>query len=161
MPGLVTPNQQFGWIRADAADLDRKLRDGDGIHWSGDADLFLGQGVVEEVRWGRKTGKVVARRWEVWRRCEDGEERLLGHWRMEEFDRILFDLARMRAESPEHEDVLALIDKDNAKTEDRIWAPARDALGEMKEHGAKLLHDRQNPKNVFRQMPGRNPEKQQ
>jgi hypothetical protein len=157
---LLLPNNDFGWVRADAADLDRKLREGDGIHWSGDPDLDLRQGVVEETKSGRPTGKIVARRWEVWRHCEDGIDRMIGHWRMEEFDRILFDLAAMRAESPGHVDVIDSIDAKNEANDNAIWEPWRQAQGEMLEHMAKLYHDRNNPRNVFRGLPGRNPDKQ-
>lgn len=151
---ILLPNSDFGWVRADAADLDRKLREGDGIQWSGDPDLDLRQGVVEEVRSGRPTGKIVARRWEVWRHCEDGVDRLIGHWRMEEFDRILFDLARMRAESPGHVDVVDSIEAQNEANDKRIWQKGHDAYSEMMEHMLKLHHDRNNPRNVFRGIPG-------
>jgi hypothetical protein len=157
---ILTPSDSFGWIRADAADLDRKLREGDGIQWTGDPLLELRQGVVEKMSSGRPTGEIVARRWEVWRACEDGVDRMIGHWRMEEFDRILFDLARMRAESPSHVDVVDSIEAANVENEKRIWKPFRDSQGEMLEHAAKLWHDTNNPKNVFRQMPGRNKDKQ-
>lgn len=160
MSELVLPNADFGWIRADAADLDRKLREGDGIHWSGDPDLDLRQGVVEEMRSGRPTGKIVARRWEVWRHCEDGVDRILAHWRIEEFDRILFDLARMRAGSPAHEDVIDRIDAANEANEERIWAQGRDKMGEMLEHMLKLHHDTTEGRNTFRGMPGQNPDRQ-
>lgn len=157
---LLLPNNDFGWMRADAADLDRKLREGDGIHWSGDPDLDLRQGVVEEMRSGRPTGNIVARRWEVWRHCEDGVDRMLGHWRMEEFDRILFDLASMRADAPGHVNVVDAIELKNAENEKRIWEPYRQAQGEMLEHLAKLYHDTTGPRNVFRGIPGQNPDKQ-
>jgi hypothetical protein len=157
---ILTPSEDFGWLRGDAADLERKIQKGDGLGWPGDPDMTLAQGVVEEMKYGVPTGNIVARRWEVWRHCEDGIERIIGHWRMEEFDRIVFDLTRMRADSPGHVDVVDQIEKANAENEDRIWAPARDALGEMKEHAAKLWHDTHEPKNVFRGMPGLNPEKQ-
>lgn len=157
---ILTPSDSFGWIRGDAADLDKKLRIGDGIHWTGDPDLDLRQGVVEKMVWGRPTGEIVARRWEIWRHCEDGIDRMIGHWRMEEFDRILFDLARMRAESPGHVDVVDSIEKGNNENEKRIWQPFRDSQGELLEHAAKLYHDTHGPRNVFRGMPGLNPEKQ-
>lgn len=157
---LLTPNDSFGWIRGDAPDLDRKLREGDGIQWVGDPDLDLRQGVVEKMISGRPTGEIVARRWEVWRHCEDGIDRLIGHWRMEEFDRILFDLARMRPDAPGHEDAVARIEKANDANESRIMQGARDSLGEMLEHAAKLHHDTTGPRNVFRGIPGRNPDKQ-
>lgn len=161
MSGLLLPNSDFGWVRADAPELDRKLREGDGIHWSGDPDLDLRQGVVEEMRSGRPTGKIVARRWEVWRHCEDGVDRMIGHWRMEEFDRILYDLATMRAGAEGRTTgAVDRIDKANDANEKRVWEKGRDAYGEMLEHLAKLWHDRNNPKTVFRGMPGSNPDKQ-
>jgi hypothetical protein len=160
MPGVLLPNSDAGWLRADAADLDRKLREGDGIQWSGDPSLYLGQGLVEETRGGRPTGKIVARRWEVWRYCEDGVERLIGHWRMEDFDRICYDLARMRAEAPGHEDVIDAIERHEKEAEERVWQPYRESMGEMMEHMTKLWHDRNNPRNTFRGMPGSNPDKQ-
>jgi len=157
---MLLPNQDFGWIRADAADLDRKLRTGDGIQWPGDPDLDLRQGVVEEVLWGRPTGKIVARRWEVWRHCEDGIDRIVGHWRLEEFDQIIFDLARMRAESAGHEDVIERIERADATVEKANTDKFRDNYGEMLEHMSKLWHDTHEGRNVFRGMPGRNPDKQ-
>lgn len=157
---ILRPDADLGFLRGDAPELDRKLREGDGIHWGGDPDLTLAQGVVEETRSGRLTGKIVARRWEVWRMCEDGVDRMIGHWRMEEFDRILFDLAAMRAEAPGHVFVDDAIEKANVANEKRVWAPYREKSFEMKEHMAKLWHDRTQPKNVFRQMPGRDPNRQ-
>lgn len=157
---ILTPNGDLGFLRGDAPELDRKLREGDGIHWTGDPDLELRQGIVEEMRSGRLTGKIVARRWEVWRYCEDGVERMIGHWRMEEFDRILLDLSTMRAEAPGHKFVDDAINEANAANEERVWQPYREKMFELKEHMGKLIHDRTQPKNVFRGMPGQNPDKQ-
>jgi hypothetical protein len=160
MERLLRPHDDLGFLRGDAPDLDRKLREGDGVGWGGDPLLELRQGVVEEMRSGRLTGKIVARRWEVWRHMENGKEEMIGHWRMEEFDRILFDLAGMRVEAPNHVDVIDKIDAANDANMERIWAPGRAKLADMMEHMAKLNHDRNNPRNVFRGMPGRNPDKQ-
>lgn len=157
---LLTPSDQFGWVRADAADLAAKLRAGDMLGWPGDPDLDLRQGVVEEVKWGRPTGKIVARRWEVWRHCEDGVDRMIGNWRMEEFDRIIFDLTHMRAEAPKKEAAIDRIERLNDENEKAVWEPFRQSQGAMIEHYAKLYHDTHGPKNVFRGMPGLNPEKQ-
>lgn len=157
---IMTPSQDFGWLRADAADLDKKLRTGDGLAWAGDPSLDLRQGIIEETRSGRLTGNIVARRWEVWRACEDGIDRLVGHWRMEEFDRIIFDLVRMRAEAPGHVDVIDSIDAGNKKAEDKIWSKGHDALGTMMDHMARLHADTTGPKQVFRGIPGQNPDKQ-
>lgn len=157
---ILTPTEGFGWLRGDAPDLDRKLRAGDGLAWAGDPDLDLRQGVVEEVRSGRPTGNIVARRWEVWRHCEDGLDRMVGHWRMEEFDRILFDLTRMRVDSPGHVDSVDHIEAHNVANEERLWAPGHEALANAHEHLAKLWFDRNHPKQKFRGIPGLNPEKQ-
>jgi hypothetical protein len=157
---VLLPNSDFGWIRADAKDLDLKLRTGDGIQWSGDPNLELRQGVVEEVKWGRPTGKIVARRWEVWRHCEDGIDRSIGHWRMEEFDRILFDLAKMQAGVRGHENVIDAIERDEVAREKVQSDRFADSYGGMLEHMAKLWHDRNEGRNVFRGMPGQNPDRQ-
>lgn len=158
--GLLLPNVDTGWLDSRAVEIDKQLRTGDGIQWSGDPTLYLAQGVVEETRGGRPTGKIVARRYEVWRHCEDGVERIIGHWRMEEIDRIIYDLARMRAEAPGHEDIIDTIEKHEVENEKRVWEPYRQSMGALMEHMAKLHHDRNNPKQVFRGMPGSNPDKQ-
>jgi hypothetical protein len=80
--------------------------------------------------------------------------------RNEEFDRIIFDLAHMRAEAPGHEDVIDQIERHEVENEERVWQPYREKQHEMMEHMIKLWHDRNNPKNVFRGMPGSNPDKQ-
>lgn len=157
-----------GWSRADAADLDRKLRDGDGIHWAGDQRLDLREGVVESQKYQYvpalkrhvQAGEILARRWEVWRICEDGEERLLAHWLPVEFDRILFDLAMMRSESPAHVDVGDAIDAANVEHEKKVWTPYRESQLTMLDHLVRLKHDTEEGKTTFRQMPGSNPEKQ-
>ncbi len=158
--GVLLPNNDLGWLDSRAVQVDKQLREGDGIQWSGDPSLYLAQGVVEETRGGRPTGKIVARRYEVWRNCEDGMERLIGHWLMEEIDRIVYDLARMRAESPGHEDVIDKIEKANAEVERANHDRFRDSYGEMLSHMASLYVDREQGKNTFRGMPGRNPDKQ-
>lgn len=144
------PHAEIGYLHSTAEDLDRKLREGDGLLWPGDPRLSLGVGVIED----RHKRKIVARRYEVWRHNEDGSDAMIGHWLLEEYDRILFDLVRMRVEAPGHEDVVVSIDKANAITEAKNSQEIRDHLGEAMEHGAKLFHDRTEPKNVFRQMPG-------
>lgn len=156
-----------GWSRADAADLDRKLRDGDGIHWAGDPRLDLREGVIESQKYQYvdslkrhvQAGEIIARRWEVWRVCEDGVERILAHWLPVEFDRILFDLAMMRAESPAHTPVVEAIDAANEAHEKKVWQPYRESQLTMLDHLVRLKHDRTEGKNTFRQMPGLRDEK--
>lgn len=157
---IIRPNQDLGWLRGDAELLDTKLRTGDGLGWPGDPRLSLVQGVVEATKrtqhpvtgkWLR-AGDIVARRWEVWRECEDGEDRRIGHWRMEEFDRILLDLSGMRLDSPGHVDTLDTIDKHNAAKEDEEMRPFRDNLGEALDRGHRLVHELREGKNTFAQV---------
>lgn len=162
MPGVLRPSADLDWVRADAEDLDRKLREGDGILWAGDPDLELRQGVVQAQRrvqhpktgaWLNR-GDIIARRWEVWRHCEDGVDRKIGGWRMEEFDRILMDIAGMRLGAPNTTPVLDRIDAANAEMEAKASKLYRDAMGEALEHGAKLFHDTTFGPNTFRQVGG-------
>lgn len=152
--GMVyVPGNDGGFQHSGAEDLDRQLREGDGIIWGGDPDLFLAVGVVEEVRNGQKTGRV-ARRYEVFSE-KDGTPTLLGHWRMDEFHRILHDIVLMRAGATGREEsVLDRIDKDNAKIEKDNSDDFRQHYGEMLDHAARLVHDRQEGPNTFRQVGG-------
>lgn len=160
------PHADAGYMHSDAERVDRVLRDGDGLGWPGDPRLELRMGVMEVAegrisrtlgRWVNK-GEILGRRYEVWRRCEDGVERRVGSWTLEEFDRIILDLSGMRLDSPGHVDTQAKIDTTNAEIEAAAMRDYRDAQGEILEHGAKLLHDTTQPKNVFRGMPGRRDE---
>lgn len=149
MTSPLTFNPEIGWLHSGAEELDRQLRDGDGMGWPGDPRLSLSVGVLEH-----RLTRAVGRRYEVWRHNEDGTDTIIAHWRLEDFDRILFDLAKMRLDAPGHVDTQDEIDKHNAAIEADIDAKAKDSLGEMMEHAAKLHHDTNNPRNVFRQMPG-------
>lgn len=160
---ILAPTPEFEWLRADAKDLDRKLREGDGLGFPGDPRLVLAQGVITAEKSGYskelgrivRRGDIVARRWEVWRHCEDGVDRMIGHWRMHEFDRILLDLTSMRLDSPGHEDTLSKIDKANDAKDKEVLGQMRDVLGEFADHTARLIHDTTGPRDVFHQMPGR------
>lgn len=162
MSGLFRTDLETGFVHADADELDRKLREGDGLLWSGDPRLYLGMGILTapQSRWEEKLGRrvqkgdIVARRYEVWRHTEDGEDVLIGHWQLSEFDRILVDLAPMRLDSPGHVDALDEIDKHNAKLEkaagDAFVANGVEAMA----HALDVWHDTENPKHTFRGMPG-------
>lgn len=149
MPGVLQPHQLLGFVR-DTTELERTLAAGDGIAWPGDPDLELHQGVVTDPT-GRK---ILARRWEVWRNCEDGQCRLIGHWRMEEYDKIVFDLARMRADSPGFVPTADRVDAANDEIEKANTAQFRDSMGAAIDHGARLLADTTGPKQTFRGIPG-------
>lgn len=146
----------------DIEELGRKLQVGDGIHWAGDPDLDLHVGIVCAKRAGidkagiyRRAGDVVARRYEVWRHCEDGADRMIGHWRLEERDQIIMDVARMRgalegrAQLAEDE-----IDTNNAAIEQAKADEYLETAYPLLEHALELDHDRTEGKNVFRQVGG-------
>lgn len=159
---VLRPNSDTGWRRGDAPELDRKLREGDGLGFPGDPRLWLAEGVVESRKRQQhpKTGAwlwpgdIIARRWEVWRSCEDGIDRLIFHCPEEEFDAILFHLAPMRLDAPNRVSSEDAIDAHNAEIEDKNSREAKDVIGEATEHLAKLVHDRTQPRNVFRGIPG-------
>lgn len=151
-----------GYLHAGADELARKIAQGDGILWTGDPRLELGMAtaVAPKSMWyaplGRrvKKGEVLARRYEVWRNNEDGTRSQVGHWLLEEFDRILMDLAPLRMDAPGHEDAIDQIDKHNEALEKERDTVAVEAMMEQTEHALKLHHDTTGPKNVFRGMPG-------
>lgn len=99
---------------------------------------------------------MIAKRYEVWRWNEDGTETIIGHWTIEEFDRILFDIVTMRAGAEGRaESVIDRIDAGNSEIEKKNSAAFRDSYGEMREHFQRLVHDRTQPANIFRGIPGR------
>lgn len=160
---LLTNVPGIGFMHADAVELDRKLREGDGLVWKGDPDLWLGVGVATAPKrmqhpvtgkWLNR-GDMVAKRYEVWRHTETGEDLLIGHWRIEEFDRILFDVAGMRASfEGRAPSTLDKIDAHNAELEKKASDEFRGYYGEMMTHLKRLVHDRTQPKNTFRQVGG-------
>jgi hypothetical protein len=157
-----------GFVHSDASALADKLVLGDGLGWPGDPRLELRMGIRcakrtmfdPNVRRTVQKGEVVARRYEVWRVNEDGSETPVGHWLLEEFDRILFDLTRMRSESPGHVDIGEAATATNDALEAAAGKAFAETTAEVKEYATKLIHDRNNPANTFRGIPGRNPEKQ-
>lgn len=126
--------------------------------WGGDPRLFLAIGVAEETLSGRRTGRV-ARRYEVHREMEDGRTELLGHWRMDEFHRILHDLVLMRAGAEGRAtSVLDRIDTANAQKEKANSDEFRELYGEMLDWGARLNHDLKEGRSTFRQVGGFKPD---
>jgi len=139
---LYIPGQAGGFVHQGAIDIDRKLRDGDGIMWTGDPRLELRIGTLEETRGKRKTGRV-ARRYEVWRNMEDGREERIGHWTMAELNMILHDVAIMKAGGEGRIDnVSSRIDYANAKIEKDKADEYKDAMGPMLDHAARLNAER-------------------
>ena len=150
MASILVPNRDGGgFVHGDAPALDRKLREGDGIAWPGDPRLWLGMGIIEH-----KATKKVGRRYEVWRDMEDGSTQLIGHWRLEEFDRILLDLCGMRAEAPGHVPVADLLDKADKAMHKADSDAFREAAGPMIEHQMALAQELENGKMKHYQVGG-------
>lgn len=160
--GLLTQKSGQGWVHAAAEKLDRQLREGDGILWAGDPRLDLRIAIASAPRgmphpitgrWTPRGGELF-RRYEVYRYNEDGTEESIGHWRIEEFDRILFDVVQMKAgyegKTP---DVISRIDAANAEVEKANSDKFRDAYGTMLDHSYRLAaHHAGEPGTTFYQV---------
>ena len=164
--GLYTTNDETGFVHAEAPELERKLQEGDGILWQGDPNLELGMETYSAPVTGWFTipttgkqvyvqkGDILARRYAVYRHCEDGTTQRIGHWRLEDFDRILMDIAPMRLDAPNRESTIDRIDRENAEAERDNDRAVMDAMGAGLEYTLKLDHDINQGRNVFRGMPG-------
>lgn len=139
---IYTPDG--GAVAPEYTELVRQIQQGDGMGWPGDPRMWLGIGVLEN----RRTGKV-GRRLEVWRTNEDGSETLVAHWLLAEQHRVIYDLARMRADAPGHVPVEDVIDAHNAAMEKKASDKAQDEMLETLDHALRLDHDRNNPRNKF------------
>lgn len=117
-------------------ELAGKVTGGDGYGWPGDDRMWLQVGELH-----RSDGKV-GRRLEVWRHNEDGSETMVGHWLPSESHMVCWELARMRVDSPGHEDVIDRIDAHNQKIEDEQSRQYRDAMGSLLEHAISLHVER-------------------
>lgn len=160
--GLFTFEPGTGLVHSGADELHYKLKYGDGIHWAGDDRLELGMetqeaqqgGWIEELGKRVRKGQVLARRYAVYRNNEDGTFTRIGHWRLEEFDRILFDIAGLRAESPAHEQTTDLIDAANDAQEKATTDAFVGHGAEALEHRLHIWADTTQGKTRFRGMPG-------
>lgn len=113
--------------------LDKVLKNGDGINWTGDERMYLQIGVLTN----RKTG-ATGRRLEVWRLNEDGTSAMIGHWHPTEQHRVAYDLANMRIERPGYEDALAKIDAHNERLQTDASEKHSAAIYETLDHAVHL-----------------------
>lgn len=144
MPPIYGPRGQVLSHAPEWRELEKTVQKGDGYGWPGDPNMRV---QVGELR--ASNGKV-GRRLEVWRHNEDGSDTMIGHWLPREQHMVCYDLARMRVDSPGHEDALDRIDKHNAQIEKQRSDEYRDAMGAMLEHAIHLHHDRSGaPKTTF------------
>lgn len=156
---MYVPHSELGYMHGEAPELDRKLREGDGLAWRGDPRLELRMGIATAKRSGpdsmtgkwKRRGDIVGRRYEVWRAMEDGGEQRIGHWRLEEFDRLLLDLATMDPRSPGHENLADRLEREERKIEKVKSDEFREAVAPMLEHQMRLAHDTTQPLVFFPQ----------
>lgn len=154
-----------GYVRSEDAELDRQLREGDGLVWKGDPSLSLAYGLLLAPkrmqhpvtgRWLNR-GDLIAKRYEVYTHTPDGEDTLLSHWKMDEFGRILFDIAGMKAgfegRAPTAEE---RIDKNNAAVEKASTDQFRDHYAAMYEHAHSIIQEKLVGKMTHRQVGGTN-----
>lgn len=159
--GLLTREPGAGYIHADAAKLDRQLREGDGLIWKGDPTLELRVGVLSAPKrmqhpmtgkWLNR-GDIIARRYEVWSHTIEGKDELIGHWLIEEFDRILYDIAGAKASfEGRAPSTIEQIDKHNASLEQANSDEFRNYYGTMLEHATRLARDITHGESTFYQV---------
>lgn len=161
----LTHEHGAGWVRSEDAEIDRQLREGDGLVWKGDPSLWLGYGVLTAPkrmqhpvtgRWLNK-GDLIAKRYEVWRHTEEGLDVFVNHWKMDEYGRILFDIAGQKAgfegRAPSAEE---RIDKNNAAVEKRATDAFRDSYAAMYEHMHSIVQERTQGRLTHRGVGGSN-----
>lgn len=137
--------------------------------WSGDPRLSLGVKVMCAPRrmqhpvtkkWLNR-GDMIAKQYVLLRWNEDGTETEVNHWQIEEFDKILTDVAQQKAGyEGKIPSAIERIDLNNSKIEKAKSQEFHDFYGAAAEHAMLLAHDRSQPQTTFRQMPGSNPDKQ-
>lgn len=139
---IYTPDG--GAVAPEYAELVRQIQQGDGMGWPGDPRMWLGVGILKN----KATGKQ-GRRLEVWRTNEDGSETMVAHWLPSEQNRVIFDLARMRADSPGHVDVLDRIDAHNDALEKKLSDQAAEHMMETLDHAIRIHVEQNNPRHKF------------
>lgn len=136
------------------------------LGWRGDPRLELRLGVLTAASHGRSHGRffrkgdIVAYRYEVWRHNEDGTDTEVIHRAAKDWHEIIPELVQLDPRTPGHVDTMTKIEAANKAQESANTRAFNDAYGEMTEHLWKLVSDRQDGPNTFRQMPGRNPDRQ-
>lgn len=165
----MTQTLDLGFVPPEAQMIDGWLRDGKPeLGWRGDPRLELEIGVLLANRAGidprtkkyHRKGDRVAWRWEVWRNNEDGTRGRLFQLAGDRAIDIIPKLIEMDPRTPGHVATMDRVEKANAIEEREKEYAIEQAHGEAAEHLWKLVADRENGPSTFRQMPGRNPDKQ-
>ncbi len=132
------------------------------LGWRGDPRLSLVVGVISAGKTGYSSrvgryvtvGQAIGYRYEVWRHCEDGEDRRILSKPMDKLHEVLPELCKMDPRSPGFVDSFVQAEKDSDKAHAEAGYRIREAQGEMAEHLFALWHDRNNPQHTFRQVGG-------
>lgn len=143
---IEIPHPTLGYVPSDLEQLERDLQVADDL-------LFVQVGIIKHPVLGE------GRRIEVWRACEDGRNRMVAHFRMEERGKVAAEVAALRVESPGHVDTLTKVEAANEATDKARADAFVDAAMTPMDHLARLQHDRNNPNVTFRQVGGMRDEK--
>lgn len=142
-----------------------ELTQGSPTHgWRGDARLSLHIGVVvaandgyRKGKWYRK-GEPVATRYEVHRHNEDGTDEPLLYRDMNELHSLIPKLVQMDPHTPGHENVMDIVERDNAAIERQNSRDFADSYGNMIDHMWSIMSEREG-KHTIRQVGGMRDEK--
>lgn len=96
-------------------------------------DLHIGQ-----IR--TRQGVLVEEKLEVWRHCEDGQDRCIAWWDIADWQKILPDMKAARLGAPGHVSVLDRIDKHNLSIEKDV---DRRTLAAQEELTKRLIYEYQ------------------
>lgn len=125
----VTPRGHRILVSQNVLDIAKRIQEGDPTClWSGDPRMF--------VQFNYETEK-----YEVWRRGEDGRDRIISSWLPNDFDaRVLKHLSE---HDTRHHDLEKRVDEHNARLTKQRMETANEALAEAREfirRSAKQLH---------------------
>lgn len=139
------------------------------VGWRGDPRLTLKVGVLSAAqsgwsgRAGRfvKAGEPVARRYEVWRHTEEGEDVMIGDWHPKDWHHILKDLIEMDPRTPGHQSTINTMRRHNERMEAENSRRFQEMYGQLLQH-AHYVHRKESsdPDFKFTGIPGQNPDKQ-
>jgi hypothetical protein len=165
----MTQTLDLGFVPWEAQEIDRWLREGKPeLGWRGDNRLELRIGVLTaningtdpHTKKYQRKGDRVAWRWEVWRHNEDGTEKRILMRKAEQAVDIIPSLIQIDPRTPGFVPTMDRVEKEAAQVDKEKSIAIREAVGEQAEHLWKLIHDVREGPSTFRQMPGRNLDKQ-
>lgn len=131
------------------------------LGWKGDPDLELEIEYITSSRsgfdsnFGRyvREGEIVDWRYRV-TITVNGRTQTVGRWAPNEMHMVLLDLVKMDPRTPGFRSSFDRAQEQMDKVHRENARQLREAQGEMAEHFFSVAHDRNNPRNVFRQVGG-------